>query len=160
MRCIRKIRGETENFRKSRLEMLIADSFGCAVNTLKDKIDAGGHTIGYYDALEWMACPTLARMFMARYMDEAKDFEVAPSKSAAPRRRRVMTCPSRGVLGMRVGVVIPWAATSNFMGTRREHLNLRAGEAETVLRGQALVRKWIQEPAVRRILQDLLSKRT
>lgn len=46
---------------------------------LKDKFEAGGHTLGYFDALEWMACPALGHAFMAKYMELASDFEVTSS---------------------------------------------------------------------------------
>ncbi|KAL8434257.1 hypothetical protein Efla_002022 [Eimeria flavescens] len=47
---------------------------------VKDKLEAGDISVGYFDALEWMACPYMSNSFMERYLEVATEFGAEPTE--------------------------------------------------------------------------------
>ncbi|KAL8447895.1 hypothetical protein Emed_004190 [Eimeria media] len=81
------------------------------VLTIKRKLEEGDTSIGYFDVLQWMACPHMSHAFMNGYMELAGEFGAELTEGGASSR------------------------------------------------GRALVKKWLEEPAVQNNFEALIRDR-
>lgn len=57
------------------------------VGRLKVELETGDRAVGFFDAVEWMACPALSHAFMGKYLNTAMAVQAALGTSGKAKYR-------------------------------------------------------------------------